>query len=449
MINIKSFTTIKDLKESFIQGIDLFVQLGSLQRNKNVISEKLSQPFTNSSGLHHISQRDLEYAQTLKRSMLSCHNESDILGNLQYYFCSKLEGSQFTSLRSMVNWSIYHNACISDTTAINIEGIKEAIDICVSLKTSRCLQYCQSISEAIKRRLSAPKYSAPTKGLDKLSRLGEADKIKFLLYTLLKDNNKLGNDQFVNLFYHPLEQQKFNGLQTQLLQDFFSSRGPQNSKGGKDPDKEFKIDVTTYLISVSNITDGLSRYVEKYQEKTGGSDQGDILHKFSPIVKGMVSGEARNGYGQVITDSLLNSVNSYLPSSLLVSTATDISLTLLSIPFQSKGYGLINRHGVTGQIRAFLLRYILSLTSKQIGMLLQHAIQDKTEKVKKDLEKYSTSILDAYKKSIEKLPNKEQKGSLYYYLQMHASTSQWPYAPDSTKRKQWLQEKFGNLQTLP
>ena len=46
MINIKSFTTIKDLKESFIQGIDLFVQLGSLQRNKNVISEKLSQPFT-------------------------------------------------------------------------------------------------------------------------------------------------------------------------------------------------------------------------------------------------------------------------------------------------------------------------------------------------------------------------------------------------------------------
>jgi hypothetical protein len=106
-----------------------------------------------------------------------------------------------------------------------------------------------------------------------------------------------------------------------------------------------------------------------------------------------------------------------------------IATNVAEIAFQSKYYGVINRHGITGQVRSFLLQNYLEmfsafLSNNYYNIVLSTNQSNNTDtdfdNMCKMLNQYITDFRDAYTKSIRILPNHEKTGSLYYYLKMYA-----------------------------
>lgn len=219
--------------------------------------------------------------------------------------------------------------------------------------------------------------------------------------------------------------------------------------------------------SISNMVFALKEYINKFDENTNSTFKNYMISSSidsvtSPYNNKYESDLKEKGVSilsEVITN---NTVKAFFPPSIIIDSISNIINLIISITSKSKGYGVINRHGVTGQIRANLfishLELLVAYIKNQFIYFTEQSGNNKHSNLHGLNLLLGNSIMqfyNAYDKQIKKLPNHGKKGSLYFYLKMFNKESEYDnkyinkeYGRDDLAFQKWIKAKGLDYQTL-
>ncbi|WP_150466545.1 hypothetical protein [Francisella sp. SYW-9] len=204
------------------------------------------------------------------------------------------------------------------------------------------------------------------------------------------------------------------------------------------------------LESISNISKGILSYTLKFEQNTANPNIGGAVVKNTreKYIDGEVS-HIKTGLSEVLKENISSKPLSMIfPPDLISHLVTNIGGTIVKIAFQSKGYGVVNRHGITGQIRAFLLKEYISMFSIFIKNHYYHILSLRNETDQKNMRSDMIKVIDlfikSYKEGIKVLPNKDNEGSLYFHLTMFANPDDG-FKEDRKKMEKWNKSKLGKF----
>ena len=194
------------------------------------------------------------------------------------------------------------------------------------------------------------------------------------------------------------------------------------------------------LQKFNSIGNAIAAYNLKFDQNASDSSipGKSIAKELSGNLMGIPIGSLVSGVGA----GSLGCLKATFPPSLISKLTTELGFKLIEISMQSKGYGVINRHGITGQLRSHLLKNYIEMISVFIKNHYHYIFSQNTENAIKSssdvIMATSESFNESYNDAIKLLPNQNQNGSLYYYLDMYVKG-------DNNKINKWNKSKLGSI----
>lgn len=443
------FISLEVLKNAFLKGIDSFIELYNIQNNKNIISSTLGNTAINIGKLKNFSKGNFVHTNeitvseiTKANNLKAAINRSDEkeLKIIFKNFGVKLDDIQksqskeafISSMYSFICLSIFFNASVSLDIPIDLNDLLK----CYLTPDTRHKKLMNLISHSVALSLKdLENFVIDQRLVDSFATFSETDKLWACLCQTNPTITKkiLGEETFdeYKSILNKILQSSTHRIEVRNMPCFNFSKDEINSI--KESYEIFKYSLTC----INNIAIGIEAYVLKF-----------IQHTENPSMKKQVANYAADEakqfgagmgwaamplYNHILnlmggdspSSQALQTLQRFLPPALIAQLISSVTTTLVSLAFQSKSYGFINRHGITGQIRSFLLRNFLEMFAAFISnnfhnLLLQNNINDINEHKTKFLDNID-NFMQVFKSSIEKnLPNKQKMGSLYYYLKMYA-----------------------------
>ncbi|MFC4892165.1 hypothetical protein ACFPDQ_03780 [Pseudofrancisella aestuarii] len=188
-----------------------------------------------------------------------------------------------------------------------------------------------------------------------------------------------GNGRFndeADIFFSSEEKEKYTKLFDTIKNNHFKFKSLK-----KDP-KDIQVEDNTsdkikevfnytkiFLSNTQALSEGLEAYNLKYELNTGNLSagratanmMGEQAYMFGTGTgRTALSNELTNLMGGTTPTGTLAALQIAFPPSIIAVLAGNIINKLIAVSFQTKGYGVIHRHGITGQTRSFLLKTYLS-----------------------------------------------------------------------------------------
>ncbi|KEI35148.1 hypothetical protein FRA_41c10420 [Francisella sp. W12-1067] len=474
--------SIEAVKKAFLKGIDSFTGLYAIQNNKNHVNLAIGNLMLNIKGqgvhINEITTIELEKANRIK-AILNRDSDEELkklfigLGRrLNQISQDKCKRCFITTYYSFIALSVFHYASIIDPKYLEVNNNVSVLDF---YDMERLLAYYLTPDTRHKKvilklfnvigntliNINTSLYEESFLDQLYLDQISESEK---LWAFICQSDSSLKTQAKDFLDYKSFK--KFSDLGKKILKeksfrDFNSGRIAEFREVPEDTDLFIKLDelflnTRDILKGVDNICNGILAYELKFKQNTTN------LHSTAALLKGFretyISGEAimqRDTLSHLISKGIaFGMLKPVLSSSIIALLITSITGKTLNISFNSPYYGAWNRHGITGQIRGFLLKNYLEMFSIFIENHLYFVLSqaenfnipmltvNKLCLFGNDFIKKFTSF---YKGCLELLPNKKQKGSLYFYLKMYAGITpdgQFTFEPDFEKIEAWDKSKL-------
>ncbi|APC97372.1 hypothetical protein [Francisella frigiditurris] len=314
------------------------------------------------------------------------------------------------------------------------------------------------------------------------------------LAALIFENGLLTNTNTFDSFFSKEEVENFNKIAA-AVKDINTQENVQNKPLSQEVTKNIE---TTYseLIDlydkIDKITDAVNAYILKYKENTENPSASKNAREYAGEVAkdyatGVASTAATSALKAAITTCTLGTVTAAFPPATIASLSIGIAKKALEKLTESKSYGIFNRHGVTGQTRAFFIqhylanlihffknqyRYIFYELEKEIdvntGMSIKDhrnstpnfskqpsglfsrrslnpvSIERRIEELCNFLKRTKKDFIDGYRNaSTSFLPKRDKEaGELYFYLTMYADPTDKELRPNYEFINEWKSQKL-------
>ncbi|APC92456.1 MULTISPECIES: hypothetical protein [Francisella] len=451
------FISKEVLKLAFSRGIDNFMEIYKLQSNKNYVSETLGNlaiNFKSKEAVHtnHIFSSEVEQANRIKAILNRDGELQDFFSRfgkkLKQIAQEKSNQCFITSHYSFITLAIFHYASVIDVLNSN-EGYNYYLNM--NELTSYYLT-----PNTRKKEVILNLYNIVGDALSKIdtSVLSDSDKLNQLnihvsdtekLWAFLCSDNSPTRVQ-VESFLDVDTFKKYSNLSKSLLNTKKNNNYEHDLPLGETAKVKIKnaFDNSEILLKKFNkIGNAIAAYNLKFEQNTsspiaGNNTASQLSAKYSETIMEAPVTQLMTGIGR----GSLSCLKTMFPPAFITSLVTELGFKLIEISTESKGYGVINRHGITGQLRSHLLKVYIDMISVFIKNNYYYIFSQGNEadvvKVCKIVIDTVASFFDSYKKAIELLPNKNQNGSLYYYLGMYVES-------EKTKIDQWNKSKLGSI----
>jgi hypothetical protein len=475
----------ESLKKAFINGIDSFIGLYNLQANKSYVSSTLGNLAMNikSQGVHtyEITTLEIEKANRIK-AIIDRESDNELIDffnsfgkKLEEIAEQKCKRSFIASHYSFIVLSVFHTALTPERRKYSvkqpsevtyhkryIEERKEQKGFEHSNNYMKELLYSYLTPDTRKKNLITPLFYVVSDclkkvdintfkerhhldGISSLSQLSEQDKLLCLLC-----DNRSPLKTLVKDFFDVETFEKYSTLSKDILRgNKYNNQELDDSNLHQDTVELVKKAFSSserMLKNIENIIKALSAYILKFDQNTQNpAISRQISSNVSFYSQNYAIGMEKTNVESIVT---LNALQTAFPPGVIADLVANISIKLIQLGTKSKGYGIINRHGITGQTRALLLKNYLNMISIYIKNsyfnIFNHMNQENIKACCNYITFLENTFTTAYKESIEVLPNKDNQGSLYYYLQMYANTSN-DFKQDKKRISQWNKSKLSYL----
>ncbi|KEI35072.1 hypothetical protein FRA_41c09650 [Francisella sp. W12-1067] len=458
MADIPKIISEDALIEAFLKGISNFNELYKLQSNKNIISSNIGNLFLQKNQSVHtnnITSVEVEKANNIKAALIRMRDHDNDRAALNEFFknfgntllnlsSNKEDDNKrrfITSHYSFIALAVFHNACIVTNKYNDYLNMGDLLK-------------CYLTPDTLQPKVTKNLFNAVGKSLNNVynDKYLDDNNVDFDYRSVMQvsDTDKLwaflcGEPQFRNKIKALLGNEKYDHY-TDLNRKI--ERCIQNKDIVDNHLDEVVSEAASKAIkkSFNNITDtfkikqliceAIIAYQGKYHEKTGSPPTGSGAIN---IAKGKAQtfafGSLEPHIGDEITSLMggsnptesLKILQSIFPPGIISKMASGLIAELLAIATTSKGYGVINRHGITGQTRAILLKFYIEMLTTHLNNSYDYTFSLTKDE---DIISYCNNIagikdlfIESYKNAAVLLPNKKQNGSFYYYLEMYANPS--------------------------
>ncbi|APC96197.1 hypothetical protein [Francisella frigiditurris] len=331
--------------------------------------------------------------------------------NIKDFTKSKLSSGYITSPYAFITLSVFHNACIvldySNNIEINnIKSNNPSREIML-YKIDDLLQFYLTpntkhksvmndlyflIGSALREiQINKEGILLPQDNeIDSLAleNLTPADKVAAVMCS----HNLFANDKTIAKLFSSQERKKYNKIynliEIQKEKDFEDQKIKISPETAKTVERTYKT-TKVFLDNVKAIADAIEAYNIKYDENTKNPHAGwatatmarDQYYQFDTgIGRTILNNDLTNAMGGTAATGTLAALQVAFPPSLVTALSANIVNKLIAISFQTNGYGVIHRHGVTGQIRSFLLKTYLTYVTVFIKNHYSYIFKIKLEK---------------------------------------------------------------------
>ncbi|OIN83469.1 hypothetical protein [Francisella sp. TX07-6608] len=450
------FISKEVLKLAFSRGIDKFIELYNLQSNKNLVSETLGNLAMNvkNQGVHtnYISSSEVEQANRIK-AILNRDGELDTFfqkfgQNLKLLQTESSTKCFITSHYSFIVLAVFHYASViesvknSTNDSYNSYLNMENLTAYYLTPNTRKKEVILNLYGIIGNALSSLNTSllADTHGINDFhEHISDTEK----LWAFLCSQGCPLND-FAKSFLDTDTFKKYSNLSKNFLLAKKNNSHIYNQKLVTETQKKIAEafgDSQRLLQKFEEISNAIAAYNLKFDQNTSNAiDWKQSVSKLSTIYPRAILVDPVT---QLMTGTgSLSGLKTIFPPSFITSLVTELGFKLIEISIQSKGYGVINRHGITGQLRSHLLKDYIDMISVFIKNNYYYIFSQENET---NIIKCCNIVIDtvqsfyiSYNKAIELLPNKNQNGSLYYYLDMYVNK-------DTGKIDKWNKSKLASI----
>ncbi|WP_150466160.1 hypothetical protein [Francisella sp. SYW-2] len=506
---LKTFTTIDDLLDAISEGIKSFIALYNIQNSRNIVSESLSSALHSFNmvvstvnplakdqkkaillnTLYKMEWKKARRKQVVINMLKTQGSDSDKINFLKYFgkklnkaLESNTKNRNITSHYSFCILSIYNKCFIDPTFILDKKTIQQYLTLCLTPRT-RMPSTLTNLFSVLGTRLTNISQddflgiSRKHLSITKIEDLDKSNRQDLIFFKFAQKESKF--DQVFDECYSTSEKEEISLLvdrvESQLSFDQFS----------KDTLTEISKRFYKGFLNINNISSGIREYIKKFDENTGTKFLGKEIEQAS-------MGYSKSYLLSIANDSLKDELEkivklsgvaeAFLSPGHIANLATYIVSTLISIAMETKSYGTWNRHGIPGQIRAFLLRNQLLNTLERLKLnysyiymalsfkdeldinicdeyfnrepseISESYSEDLTNDEKKELffSSLTQKFLDeldnffaSYREAIKVLPNTNSKGSLAYYLDMFAKPNNSDFSLNYEKVNNWVDKKLG------
>jgi hypothetical protein len=462
-------SSLDDVIDAIDDGLDSFLGLYDIQNNKNIISETLGNVALNIFAQTHEAKFirlntlfNNERKSVLRKKMYINLLRTSLNTDVEKIKFIKYFGSKINDLSGLKYKRTYitshYSFCllsIISQTQLFFSKVSDDNDIynnylesCLVPNTkqekillplfSKIGEVLENIEDCYLGEFNLKKYH------DVVSDTVSTDsKIDFLANLALQtydfDNGNVSKDDFVTIFSD-------KNLNDSVELSLF--RKKLNEAIESDDIKEILKGVSSVirddLYRISNVTSAIKEYVNKFDHQANRSSP--AKWRKLGYSRSYMLGVSREVIQECIKDFSFfdqkkeNLASILLSPSFVARFFSHVTGNLIDVATQSKGYGVFKRHGVTGQIRAYLLNNFLNLTleglNKSYIFLLKcivdykdkdQACKEETlslihtiiEKIIFDSENFKQTYVNVVR-TIKERKRTHNKGSLYFYLNMFA-----------------------------
>ncbi|QIV96754.1 hypothetical protein EDC55_10383 [Allofrancisella inopinata] len=478
--------SIEAVKRAFLKGIDSFTGLYEIQNNKNFTNLVIGNFMMHVKGqgvqINRITTIELEKANRIK-AVLNRESDEDLKklfigfgSRLKHISQKKCRRCFITTHYSFIALAVFHYASIIDPKYLEVNNVS-VVDF---YDMERLLAYYLIPNTYHKRAILKLFEVIGNTLVDINTSLYEESFLDQLYLDQVSENEKLwaficqSNSSLRTQAENFLDYKsfkKFSDLGKRILKeksfrDFNNGRVvrfremPENSNLFIKINELF-LNTVGILKGIDNMCSGILAYSLKFKQNTTN------LHSTAALLKDFreayISGEAimqRNPLSHLISKGIaFGLLKPALSSSIIALLITSIFGKTINISFNSPYYGAWNRHGITGQIRGFLLKSYLEMFSVFIENHLYFVLSQAEnpnipaltiEKLCSYGNYFIKIFSSAYKGGLGLLPNKKQKGSLHFYLKMYAGITpdgQFTFEPDFGKMEEWNKTKLSKIYT--
>ncbi|API87671.1 hypothetical protein [Francisella uliginis] len=452
----------KVLELAFSKGIDNFIEIYKLQANKNYVSETLgnfAMNFKSEKAVHtnYISDSEVDHANRIKAILNRDDNHDDFFHRfgtkLQELAKEKSNDCFITSYYSFIVLAVFHYASVIQSE----DKYNNYLNYLNYLNTRELMSYYLTPNTR-KKEVILPLYNIVGGALCNIntghSLLDNTDQL-IQIDNHVSDTEKLwaflcsdGSPmkEKVKSFVDKDTFNKYSNLSTALL--------AKKKNDNQQYDQQLKADIQgrvkeafdrsqTLLKKFDSIANAIAAYNLKFDQNTSGSIPGkDLAKKLSNKYSYEMIDVPITQFLAGVGSGSLGCLKTMFPPAFITTLVTELGFKLIEISMQSKGYGVINRHGITGQLRSHLLKDYIDMISVFIKNHYYYIFSQKSP----DAVMRSSHVLiatinffnDSYDEAIKLLPNQNQNGSLYYYLDMYVKGNR-------TKIEQWNKSKLGSI----
>ncbi|QIW12813.1 hypothetical protein FZC43_09260 [Francisella adeliensis] len=360
-----------------------------------------------SGDIHHISRKNYDRAKNwelLLEKQTGSSREEYVKTTIKKFFQHEIEKSSMaiSSLITFVYYSILFEATYFSVDE-RVEQLPKILKCIFTLHTSARIDLKGSINEIINLLSKKNPFCLKVEqSFVKYENLSEIEKLQYIFYEIMTKNPNLGCAE--------------NYLPTNLLSKFININSPKKNYSSKvsvnTSKDELTADLERFMIFCEKITRALNEYTEKFMSKKS------IL--------------TDNGY----IASSIGEINIPVHIPLMQKSISN----LIAYIIRTEGYGFINRHGVSGQIRTFLfasfvynsLAFIKNEYENYTNRYSYEVVDSlSTESYnpsvrKQTVTKYMDSFFMAYRQAFKYLPNQNKSGSLSFYLSMYCDPKSEP-----------------------
>ncbi|WP_150468358.1 hypothetical protein [Francisella sp. SYW-9] len=472
------FISLKAIKTSFENGVNSFLELYNIQHNKNIISSSLSnfgqrvihEGDHNKIHTTEITTKEVEKANKVKALLGRTQSDEELkdifnsFGDKIINIAFKDDRSYLTSHYSFIVLSILHQAVVFDLSRDksvlldNFYKMEELIMTYYLTPDTRHKTVMKNLFKYIADALKRLKY-------DENSVMLSHDEINYLEIENTSDTEKL--------WAYLCSKDSFKDIEDIIGSDkvkYYKNLAKELKKYNRNNNINFDTDIKISQQTVSKVKDcfntitktlkineaisnALVAYNLKFEQQTSNpSVEKKVMKYIASKANDYSSLKYRTDVSNTLTSGVsattLKSLENLFPPIEVGLLSYGILTTLVGILTESKGYGIINRHGITGQIRTCLLKNYINLISTFIRNNYLYLFRKERYKIDDSMQINSTFVKNFcekfqqnYENSINVLPNKDKKGSLYFYLSMYADPTN-NSQPDIKKMQQWARSKI-------
>ncbi|WP_150466543.1 hypothetical protein [Francisella sp. SYW-9] len=455
------------LKAATLKGIDSFIELYKIQNNRNYLSTTLGNLVQNfyEQGVHtnEITSTEVEKANRIRAIL---NRDSD--DNLKKFFRSfgerlkeiqenKCKRCFITTHYSFITLYIFHHALVINKALSYTENFSDYYINIGSLllyyltpdtRHKQVILNLYGVVENALRHIEENLIKEDTIELDQASLNNVTDTDRLLAIICRSNIGNLKSDAISILGEESF--QKYKNLGQKIVASKLNNTKKANTghitQGSDDNLVESLKEKSTFVLeSISNISRGILSYTLKFEQNTADPNIGKNTREKYVDAKNIqtILAEVPKGSSKSVSLKPFS-----ISPEIISQLAANIGAVTAKIAFQSKGYGVVNRHGITGQIRAFLLKEYISMFSIFIKNHYYHILSLRNETDQKNMRSDMIKVIDLFIKSymyaIQVLPNKDNEGSLYFHLHIFANPANG-FKEDRKKMEKWNKSKLGKF----
>lgn len=460
-IKLKAFRSAEKVKQAFLNGLNFYIDLYKIQSNKSRLNEFLSGATRFGYSLHHISQSSVSRALNWQKKMtMPTSDQASYVKEVLKQFLeieSKRSSSTVSSMITMVCHSLLSEASHVIITPQNHDS--QAFDLTQYLKCIALVKTSHKVdlSILIKAMMillnganSNTFQEVKTSQITAYTDLNDQQKMQYMCYCAL---SKCAVED-LQKFFNEEELMLFKKIRFDTASSYIDDLAPPNSSSSTS------LKTQNFVGVCASLTWAIDEYITKFAHNTGikapssrsVADIG-VLSAYAehdvkniPETEGILKGGAIGNNPVPYVISGLKAISSNIP---VINQAGKVLGKLIDMVFKSEGYGWIHRHGISGQIRAYLLRYYtynsLMLVAQEYENYMHGSGSDPINAQDRmmNIFYYIESFKNAYQAFYPYLPNAKQEGSLAFYLAMYCDPSNNNFGkPNQQKVEQWSQSKL-------